>query len=415
MLGKFRLHCFNFVTRRWGPAFAVILVAGLFSGCATDARPRAAKSPAGLDRERILRAADQALTAGPFTITRARSPHSAGGPNDFFSMADYWWPNPTNANGLPYVLRDGESYPGLFNDHRLEMRNLRDAVAALAAAHKITRDERYAQKAAALLRVFFLDEATRMNPHLAYAQAVAGRHPGRSYGIIDTLHLAEVPPAIMALQRSPAFTPELVAGLRRWFADYTEWMLTSKNGKEEAAARNNHAVAFWLQVACFARFTENQEQLTECRRQFREVFVPNQMAADGSFPLELKRTKPYAYSIFQLDNLVLLCQALATPEDDLWRFELPDGRGIRRAVAFLHPYLADKSKWPLPPDVMAWDGWPVRQPALLFAGLAFNEPEYLALWHRLPADSEDLEVRRNLACTQPLLWLALSPRRPSAR
>jgi hypothetical protein len=410
MLADFRLHCSNFVTRRWVHALAVILAAGLFSGCGTTAQPRAATPSSGLDvaaldRERILRAADQALTAGPFTITRTRSPLSSGGPNDFFSMADYWWANPTNANSLPYVSRDGESYPGLFNDHRMELRRMRDAVAALGAAYQVTGDERYAQKAAALLRIFFLDEPTRMNPHLEYAQAVVGRDRGRSYGIIDTLHLAEVPLAIMAMQRSAAFTPELVAGLRRWFADYTEWMLTSKNGKEEAAAKNNHSVAFWLQVACFARFTGNTEQLAECRRQFKEVFVPDQMAADGSFPLELKRTKPYAYSIFQLDNMVLLCQVLSTPEDNLWTFALSDGRGIRRAVAYLYPNLADKSKWPLAPDVQAWDGWPVRQASLLFGGLAFNEPEYLALWRKLPADSEDLEVRRNLACTQPILWL----------
>jgi hypothetical protein len=182
-------------------------------------------------------------------------------------------------------------------------------------------------------------------------------------------------------------------------------MLTSPNGKQEAAAKNNHSVAFWLQVASFARFTGDEARLAECRRQFKEVFLPDQMAADGSFPLELKRTKPYAYSIFQLDNLALLCQVLSTPADNLWTFELPDGRGMRRAVAHLHPYLADKSKWPLPPDVQSWDGWPVRQPALLFGGLAFDEPAYLDLWRRLPADSEDLEVRRNLACTQPLLWL----------
>lgn len=377
-------------------------------------RPAARLDVVALDRERVLRAAEAALKLSPFTITRSRSPHSSGGPNDFFSMADYWWPNPTNANGLPYVSRDGESYPGLFNEHRMELRQMRDAVAALGAAYQITRDERYAQKAAAFLRVFFLDETTRMNPHLEYAQAVVGRHVGRSYGIIDTLHLAEVPLAIMALQRSPAFSPELTNGLRQWFSDYTEWMLTSPNGKQEAAAKNNHSVAFWLQVACFARFTGNEAQLAECRRQFKEVFVPGQMAADGSFPLELKRTKPYGYSIFQLDNLALLCQVLSTPTDNLWAFELPDGRGMRRAIAYLHPYLADKSKWPLPPDVQSWEGWPVRQASLLFSGLAFGEPRYLALWRRLPADSEDLEVRRNLACTQPVLWLVNRPTTVSA-
>jgi len=200
--------------------------------------------------------------------------------------------------------------------------------------------------------------------------------------------------------------PEVVRGLRRWFGDYVEWMTTSKNGRDEAESANNHSVAFWLQVAVFAEFTGDKGSLAECRRRYTEVFVPKQMAADGGFPRELARTKPYGYSIFQLDNMAALCQVLSTPEANLWAFELPDGRGIRRAVAFLYPFLADKSKWTRQPDVTAWDGWPARQPHLLFAGLALGEPKYLELWKRLPADPADAEVRRNIAITQPVLWVA---------
>jgi len=360
---------------------------------------------AAIDRERIFRAADAALKLEPITITKYHAKLSQGGTNDFYSNADYFWPDPTKPSGLPYINRDGESNPANFLEHRMAMRDLRDAVAALAAAYRITGDDRYAEKAAKLLRVFFLDPQTRMNPNLQYAQAVPGSSPGRSWGIIDGLHLIEIPPAITAMEKSPAFTPELVAGLKQWFQEMTDWMLTSKNGKAEAVAKNNHAVAFWLQVACYSRFTGDQANLAECRRQFKEVFVPNQMAGDGSFPLELKRTKPYGYSIFQLDNMVTLCQVLSTPDDDLWNFQLADGRGIRLAVAYLYPFLADKSKWPLKPDVQAWNDWPARQPGLLFAGIAFNEPEYLALWEKLPADPANEEVRRNMAITQPILWL----------
>ncbi len=370
---------------------------------------RAAETPAldvaAIDRARILAAADQALALTPITITSDRAKLSEGGPNDFYSNGDYWWPDPSKPDGLPYVQRDGQTNPENFVAHRTAMRALRDALAALGAAYKITRDDRYAAQADTLLRVFFLDPATRMNPHLEFAQAIPGRVRGRGIGIIDTLHLIEIPPAIIALQPSPAFKPETLAGLKKWFADYTDWMLTSPNGQKEAAELNNHSVAYWLQVAAFAKFTGNAAQLAECRRQFKEVFVPNQMAADGSFPRELARTKPYAYSIFQLDNMALLCQVLSTPEENLWNFALPDGRGIRQAVAYLYPFLNDKSKWPLKPDVQSWDGWPARQPHLLFAGLAFSEPAYLALWKKLPADPADPEVRRNIALTQPLLWL----------
>ncbi|MGN6642430.1 MAG: alginate lyase family protein, partial [Verrucomicrobiota bacterium] len=375
------------------------------SASGLEVSPELTLDVAAIDRDRILKAADVALKQEPVSITKFHAEHSSGGPHDFFSNADYFWPDPTKSNGLPFISRDGMSYPGVFTAHRMAMRDLRDAVAALGAAYKINQDERYARKAAELLRVFFLDPATRMNPNLEYAQAVLGRSPGRSYGIIDALHLIEIPPAITAMQQSAPFSPELIAGLKRWFADLSDWMVTSKNGREEATAKNNHAVAFWLQIACFARFTGDEAKLAECRRQFKEVFVPNQMADDGSFPQELNRTKPYGYSIFQLDNMATLCQVLTTPEDNLWEFQLPDGRGMRQAVAYLYPFLADKSKWPLKPDVQAWESWPARQPCLLFAGLAYGQPGYLELWKRLPADPKDFEVRRNMGITQPVLWI----------
>jgi hypothetical protein len=360
-----------------------------------------------IDRARILKAAAAALELKPLSVTDARAKLSEGGSNDFYSNGDYWWPDPSKPDGLPFIRRDGQSNPENFSHHRMAVRQLNESVAALAAAYQITGAERYVKHAAELLRVFFLDPKTRMNPHLNYAQAIPGVSPGRGIGIIDTLHLIEIPVAVVALEGSTVFPPEIASGMRKWFADYRDWMITSENGKEEAAEKNNHAVAYWLQVAVFARFTGDAERLAECRRRFKEVFVGMQMAADGSFPAELSRTKPYAYSIFQLDNLTTLCQVLSAPGEDFWSFELPDGRGIRKAVSYLYPYLADKSKWPLKPDIHAWDGWPARQPALLFAGLALGEKPYLDLWQKLPPDPADPEIQRNIAITQPLIWLQM--------
>jgi hypothetical protein len=369
------------------------------------ASPSVAIDVAGIERERILRAAEAALALPPVTITDHPPPLPGGDAHDFHSDSDYWWPDPTKPDGLPYVRRDGETNPDNFVAHRQAVHAVRDRVAALAAARLVTGDARYATKADELLRVFFLDPATRMNPNLARAQGVRGVSTGRAAGIIDGLHLAEVARAVQVLDREQALPAETVAGLKRWFADLCTWMITSENGRKEAAAKNNHAVAYVVQLAAFADLTGDEAILAECRRQFREVFVPNQMAADGSFPEELGRTKPYGYSIFQLDQMATLCQILTTPADDLWAFELPDGRGMRRAVAWLRPYLADKATWPRPPDVQHWEGWPVRQPHLLFAGIAFSDPDSLDLWIRLPADPTDPEVRRNVPITQPVLWL----------
>ncbi|HEV8378431.1 MAG TPA: alginate lyase family protein [Tepidisphaeraceae bacterium] len=358
-----------------------------------------------IDRQRILKAADVALRIEPITITKFRAQLSEGGLHDFYSNGDYWWPDPARPDGLPYIQRDGESNPNNFSAHRMALRDMRDAVAALAAAYKITGDDRYVLKAVELLRVFFLDPATRMNPNLQYAQAIPGRSPGRGIGIIDALHLIEVPVAIEVMTKWSKFPPEASAGLKKWFGEFADWMVASKNGQEEAKAKNNHSVAYFLQLAVYATFSGDQKKVADCRGQYKEVFLPDQMAVDGSFPRELSRTKPYGYSIFQLDNLIALAQMLSTSDDDLWKFTLPDGRGAKKGMEFLYPYLADKGKWPKKPDIASWEAWPARQPCLLFAGLAFGDEKYLELWKKLPADPEDAEVRRNIAITQPVLWV----------
>jgi hypothetical protein len=371
--------------------------------------PKTAFEVALIDRDRILKLAAQALTVRPPAITDHVATNSAGSLHDFFSQADYAWPNPTNRTGLPYVGRDGESNPDTFTAHRMAMRHMKDAVAALAAAYALTADDRYVTKAAGLLRVFFLDAGTRMNPHLQYAQAVLGSSTGNAYGVIDTLHLAELPVAVSFLEKSAAFPSEVDKGLKKWFADYSEWITTSKNGVKEMNNANNHSIACFVQLASFARFTGDDKLLELCRQHFKTVLLPNQMTNDGSFPRELARTKPYGYSIFQADNLATLCVLLSSTNEDLWRFALPDGRTPRKAVDFIYPYLADKSRWLAdgrPKDVMHWENWPARQPCLIFAYAAFGDEKYFKLWKRLNADPADLEIRRNMAITQPLLWIA---------
>ncbi|HWD91134.1 MAG TPA: alginate lyase family protein [Verrucomicrobiae bacterium] len=384
----------------------MLLFAGTSFGASTDELGR---TVAKIDRARILKLANEALALKPPAITDYIATNSTGGPHDFFSQADYTWPNPTNKSGLPYITRDGKTNPQNFEHHRMAMRNMKDAVAALAAAHACTGDEKYVTKAAEFLRVFFLDEKTKMNPNLDYAQAVLGVATGRSYGIIDTLHLAELPVAVRFLEKSPAFDPAVDAGLKKWFADYIHWMTTAENGVKEMNAANNHSIAYFVQLASFALFADDQKTLELCRERFKQVLLPKQMAADGSFPLELKRTKPYGYSIFQADNVAILCVLLSTPGNDLWKFQLPDGSTPLKSMQFIYPYLADKSKWLADgrgKDIMHWENWPAREPCLLFAYAETGDEKYFDLWKTLDADPSDLEIRRNIAVTQPLLWIA---------
>ncbi len=357
------------------------------------------------ERARVLRAANQYLSEKPITVTASRSPRSAGGAQDFFSEGDYWWPDPNNPQG-PYIQRDGRSNPDNFTDHRRYLMRLSVQVPALVAAWKITRDLRYAKNAAQHLRAWFVDPHTRMNPHLKYAQAIQGRVTGRGTGIIDTLHLVEVARAIEVLEPARVLSAAEVKLIKQWFADYLNWMTTHPYGLEERDAKNNHATCWVLQVAGFAHLIGNRELLDDCRRRFKTVLLPNQMAADGSFPQEMRRTKPYGYSLFNLEAMAGLCQILSTTADNLWQFELADGRGMRRAMQFMVPYIRDKKSWRLAPDVMYDREWPMRQSSLLFAGLAFECGDYLKLWKTLPADSTVEEVIRNFFIRQPLLWVA---------
>ena len=159
-----------------------------------------------------------------------------------------------------------------------------------------------------------------------------------------------------------------------------------------------------MQVAAFAKLTGNKEQIAYIRQMFREVLVPGQVAEDGSFPLELKRTKPYGYMLFNLDAMSMVC-VLASNNNDLWQFKTTDGRGMEKAIKFMYPYIHDKSSWPYPPDVMYFDQWPVRHPSLLFAGLVFNTNKYLELWKKLNPDPKKDEIIRNFFIRQPVLWI----------
>jgi hypothetical protein len=385
-------------------------------GAALLAAPGAGAESADLaqvERARVLKAAEAYLGEAPVTITASSSPRSAGGRHDYFSEADYWWPDPQSPGG-PYVQRDGQSNPDNFDDHRRAMRRLSLQVPALAAAYRLTGDARYAVHAGSHLRAWFVDEATRMSPHLRYAQAIHGRVSGRGVGIIDTLHLVEVARAIESLADAPGLSAAERAAVLGWFGQYVEWMTTHEYGLAERDMRNNHASCWVLQVAAFARLAGRDDLVRFCRERFKSVLLPDQMASDGSFPQETRRTKPYAYSLFNLEALSGIAQLLSSPADDLWGFTLPDGRGMRRGLAFVVPFVRDRKGWPWPKDVMYDSAWPMRQTSLLFGGLALGEPGYLELWSALPADSDVEEVVRNFFIRQPLLWVSPSAAVPSS-
>ena len=387
------------------------LTSAAAAGCATAARMawglarNSHRSDAfqlveAADRHRILTAAAGYISEPPVTITAFPTKRSAGGPHDFYSQADYFWPNPSDPNG-PYINRDGQSNPDNFDDHRRVMIALSVQMPALTAAWVLTGDRRFAEHACDHLRAWFVTPETRMNPNLQYAQAIQGVSTGRSIGIIDTLHLVEVARAASFL------TPWMKDGaaVKAWFSGYLDWLSNSDRGKAERDTKNNHAMCWALQAAEFARLAGDDRTRQDVYRRYREILLPDQLAMDGSFPGELARTKPYSYSIFNFDAMAGLCQSLAGLAPDPPSFHLGDGRGLLKAAEFIYPYIRDKSAWKWPKDVEHFDALPVRSPGLLFSGMACREQKYIDLWKTLNPDPADKEIIRNYPIRQPLLWV----------
>jgi hypothetical protein len=354
-------------------------------------------------RKQIMEEADWALGQEPITVTDQTSPRSAGGKHDFFSEGDYWWPNPASPDS-PYVQRDGMTNPENFVAHRLAMIRFSKIVGACASAFKLTGEKKYFQQAMKHCNAWFVDTTTRMNPSLLYAQAIKGRFTGRGIGIIDTIQLMEVVQGLMSMTSQEPIKDDHLVAIKNWFSEYLHWLTTHKYGQDEMNAANNHGTCWVMQVAVFAKFTDDEKLMQFCRDRYKNLLLPNQMAVDGSFPQELRRTKPYGYSLFNLDAMSMICQILSTEKNDLWNFQTSDGKSIRKGIEFLYPFVANKSKWPFAKDVMYWDNWPVAQPFLVFGAIAFQNQEWLNAWINLDHSPTTEEIIRNLPVRHPIIW-----------
>src|SRR2546422_3493554 len=274
--------------------------------------------------------AERALSGGSFSVvTKATTPPS-GDKRDYMSQAPYFWPDPKQSNGLPYIRRDGERNPEInkISDHHT-MDQMVSGVRALSLAYYFQGNEEYAAKAVQLLRAWFLDPATRMNPNLEYAQFIPGVNTGRGIGLIETRGLADVVDAIGLLAGSKSWTAADQRGLEDWYSKFLKWMIESKNGREENAAKNNHGTYFDVQTTSFALFLGKKDlakQIVETAKQKR---IALQIEPDGRQPLELVRTKAWGYSNGNLDGLMLLARLAENVDVDLRSEERRVGKECR--------------------------------------------------------------------------------------
>ncbi|MCC8174141.1 MAG: alginate lyase family protein [Odoribacter sp.] len=363
----------------------------LAATCQNNERKKVKKQVTDLLQEQVIEKGNIALTKMPVTVTSFIAERSAGGINDFYSEGDYWWPDTLNPDG-PYIRRDGETNPDNFVAHRHAMIRFSKIIGELTSAYVVSGDKKYTEHAMEHIRAWFIDSKTKMNLDLEYAQAIKGIVTGRGIGIIDAIHLIEVTQSLKLMENEKLISPEDLVETKNWFTQFLNWLTTHPYGEAEMNQANNHGTCWVMQVAAFASFTGNNELIDFCRERYKNVLLPQQMAEDGSFPLELKRTKPYGYSLFNLDAMATVCHLLTDKKHDIWNYTDGKGNNINKGIKYLYPYVIDKTSWSFEEDVMYWEEWPVAQPFLLFSAWLTDNVEHLKTWMSLNHYPDNPEV-----------------------
>jgi len=337
----------------------------------------------------IQTSAEKELLDGPYTVVKKE--HSLPNVNihDYVSLAPYFWPNPNTPDGLPYVRRDGERNPQINGYDAGPFSEMSEHVYQLSLAGYVTGDRRYGDRAALLIRVWFLNPATRMNPNLQHAQFIQGVNDGRGIGIIESIRLLDVLDGIGLLNASvpSSWSADDQKQIEAWFRDYRNWMQTSANGRDEAAAANNHGSWYAAQLTAYSLFLGDQATAKRTVEAAKER-IAHQILPDGEQPLELARTRSFGYSTYNLTALTLLANLGQRVGIDLWNYKTDDGRNLRAAIDNLIPYATGEKTWQHE-QLGGFGGASLFVP-LRRAAAAYHEPKYDDVADHLGGDRDNL-------------------------
>lgn len=335
----------------------------------------------------LRKQADELLNKKPVSVTDKAFTPASGDKHDYMSQAPYFWYDSTKPNGLPYMRKDGVRNPEInkITDHRF-LSELDNACRTLTLAWYFTGEKKYAAKATALLQHWFINEATKMNPNLNYAQAIPGINNGRGIGIIETIALTGIADAVSLLKGSTTLTEKDNNSIHQWYTQYLNWMLTSKNGNEEHAAKNNHGTWFYMQAIDFALFTGNNVKTKELIDEAKKR-MDSQINKEGKMQLELDRTNGLGYSTFNLQAWFKVATLAQQTGTNLWQYVNQQGAGIRTALDWLIPYALGQKTWTYQ-QISEYKKNNIYT-LLLQAAAAYGDPKYTALAKQLDSEVDE--------------------------
>lgn len=295
--------------------------------------------------ERVIMLAERDLTVERITVVDKPILAPSGDKHDYMSFGPYWWPNPESEDGLPYVRRDGETNPDSKKSDNTTMLKFTGAIETLGLAYFFTGEKRYAEKSAELLKGWFIDKDTKMNPHLKYAQAIPGRVEGRPIGIIDSRVLLRVLDGMALIETSGVLSKRELKEIKGWFKEFNKWLLEGEYSYAERNHPNNHGTFYDWQVAGIAIFLGDDRTAMDTVKLSQYTRLASHTGSKGQNFHELERTKPYHYTRFDLEAIIGLAHYSNRYEEiDYWNFTA-NGSSLKKAVDFLNLYSFNREKW----------------------------------------------------------------------
>ncbi|WP_317177973.1 alginate lyase family protein [Pectobacterium sp. HCp5_1] len=298
--------------------------------------------------EQLLSEADRALKINNPSVTEKKSTPPSGSKHDYLSLSAYWWPDPDKADGLPWIRRDGQVNPASKDEETdgVRLAKFTAQTQGLTLAWYFSGKQAYADKAMSMLRTWFIDPATRMNPNLDFAQGVPGIAPGRGSGVLDGRYFStRIVDSLIMLRHAPGWTAQDEQQMQTWMSDYLHWLQTSKLGKKESTAQNNHGSWYTVQIAGIAWYL-GKIDVVKSMAQLQREKLDHQLQPDGAQPEELARTRSFHYSYFNLQAITDMAMLASRVGENIWQYHTPKGSSVIKALDFMAPYLDENKAWP---------------------------------------------------------------------
>lgn len=352
-------HLLFFVVLLWGntpavnavteaPHFYAFLPSSQLSSTKQQLQTRVEKPQTRLAYRQLLSQADRVLNIPNPTVIEKKAMPPSGSRHDYLSLSAYWWPDPSKADGLPWVRRDGDVNPASKDEQSdgIRLATFTSQVQVLVLAWYFSDNQAYADKAISMVRTWFLDPATRMNPNLNYAQGVPGIASGRGAGVLDGRYFAtRLVDSLIMLRSASGWTQRDEQRMQQWMTDYLHWLQFSELGKKEAAAKNNHGSWYTVQVAGVAWYLGKNDVVKSMSELLKQK-LDHQLMPDGSQPEELARTRSFHYSYFNLQAATYMAILASRVDENLWQYRTARGSSLLKALDFMAPYLDENKPWP---------------------------------------------------------------------